>query len=326
MRFALMTEPQQGLSLRRPPGDRPASGGERLRGVLSGPTTSPASPGCRAADDRRLDDPRRPRPRDPADRAGRPRLAGHVPAPGHFAKVVTTVDEMSGGRIEVGVGAGWNELEHQQLGLAFPPIKERADLMEDQLAILRPVGGAGRLVVRRAERSAGGGCAVPAAPRPGGGSPGLPAAGRGRGSSSAGRGRHGRSGWPPEFADEFNLSSASPARRPRSARCSTRRARPSGATRRHWRSRRWPACSSAGTTARWPTGRGRCWRPSGRRRGRRVVARGTRTRWVFGTPDEARAQVARFAAAGMERIMLQDFLPWDLDMVDVMGEEFVGRA
>ena len=50
-----------------------------------------------------------------------------------------------------------------------------------------------------------------------------------------------------------------------------------------------------------------------------------RTRWIFGTPDEARAAVRRFAEVGVERIMLQDFLPWDLDMVDVMGEELVGR-
>jgi type VI secretion system protein ImpE len=49
--------------------------------------------------------------------------------PVNLAKVATTVDEMSGGRIEVGVGAGWNELEHRQLGLRFPPIKERADLL-----------------------------------------------------------------------------------------------------------------------------------------------------------------------------------------------------
>src|SRR6478735_1205055 len=60
---------------------------------------------------------------------------------GVFAKVVTTVDEMSGGRIEVGVGAGWNDLEHQQLGLSFPEIKERANLMEDQLAILHGLWG-----------------------------------------------------------------------------------------------------------------------------------------------------------------------------------------
>jgi alkanesulfonate monooxygenase SsuD/methylene tetrahydromethanopterin reductase-like flavin-dependent oxidoreductase (luciferase family) len=50
-----------------------------------------------------------------------------------------------------------------------------------------------------------------------------------------------------------------------------------------------------------------------------------RQRWVYGTPDQARAQVERFAEAGIERIMFQDFIPWDLDMVDVMGEELVGR-
>src|SRR5512141_3413416 len=44
--------------------------------------------------------------------------------PGNFVKVVTTVDHMSGGRIEIGVGAGWNEPEHRQLGLAFSPIRE----------------------------------------------------------------------------------------------------------------------------------------------------------------------------------------------------------
>jgi alkanesulfonate monooxygenase SsuD/methylene tetrahydromethanopterin reductase-like flavin-dependent oxidoreductase (luciferase family) len=51
-----------------------------------------------------------------------------------------------------------------------------------------------------------------------------------------------------------------------------------------------------------------------------------RQRWVYGTPDEAREQLRKFAEAGMERIMLQDFLPWDLDHVDLMGEELVGRA
>ena len=56
--------------------------------------------------------------------------------PGSFAKVVTTVDEMSGGRVEVGVGAGWNDPEHSELGLPFPEIARRADLMEDELQML----------------------------------------------------------------------------------------------------------------------------------------------------------------------------------------------
>ena len=51
-----------------------------------------------------------------------------------------------------------------------------------------------------------------------------------------------------------------------------------------------------------------------------------RTRWIFGTPDEARAAVRRYADVGVERIMLQDFLPWDLDMVDVMGEALIGQV
>ena len=49
-------------------------------------------------------------------------------------------------------------------------------------------------------------------------------------------------------------------------------------------------------------------------------------RWITGTPEDARAQVRRFAEAGVERIMLQDFLPWDLDMIDVMGEVLIGQV
>jgi alkanesulfonate monooxygenase SsuD/methylene tetrahydromethanopterin reductase-like flavin-dependent oxidoreductase (luciferase family) len=51
-----------------------------------------------------------------------------------------------------------------------------------------------------------------------------------------------------------------------------------------------------------------------------------RRRWIMGTPDEARATVGRFAAAGVERIMLQDFLPRDLDHIDLLGKELVGRV
>jgi alkanesulfonate monooxygenase SsuD/methylene tetrahydromethanopterin reductase-like flavin-dependent oxidoreductase (luciferase family) len=43
-------------------------------------------------------------------------------------------------------------------------------------------------------------------------------------------------------------------------------------------------------------------------------------RWILGTPDQARAMVDRFAAAGAERLMLQDFIPRDLEMIDLMAE------
>ena len=51
-----------------------------------------------------------------------------------------------------------------------------------------------------------------------------------------------------------------------------------------------------------------------------------RSRWVAGRPEEARAMVDRFAAAGVERIMLQDFLPWDHGMIELLGRELIGRA
>jgi alkanesulfonate monooxygenase SsuD/methylene tetrahydromethanopterin reductase-like flavin-dependent oxidoreductase (luciferase family) len=49
-------------------------------------------------------------------------------------------------------------------------------------------------------------------------------------------------------------------------------------------------------------------------------------RWITGTPDQARDAVRRFEAVGAQRIMLQDMLPWDLDMIDVMGEVLVGQV
>ena len=113
-------------------------------------------------------------------------------------KVVTTVDEMSGGRIEVGVGAGWNAEDHRPLGLAVPPIQERADLMEDQLALLHglwdePDGWdfEGHQV------SVEGGSAPEASIGPA--APCRERAPCVRGSSSAGKVRRGRSDSPPDM-------------------------------------------------------------------------------------------------------------------------------
>ena len=49
-----------------------------------------------------------------------------------------------------------------------------------------------------------------------------------------------------------------------------------------------------------------------------------RPRWVLGLPDEAREVVRRFEEAGVSRLMLQDFLARDLDMIDLAGEVLLG--
>jgi F420-dependent oxidoreductase-like protein len=56
--------------------------------------------------------------------------------PGVFAVVVAEVDAMSGGRVELGIGAGWYEAEHEALGVPFPPVGERFERLEEQLQIL----------------------------------------------------------------------------------------------------------------------------------------------------------------------------------------------
>jgi alkanesulfonate monooxygenase SsuD/methylene tetrahydromethanopterin reductase-like flavin-dependent oxidoreductase (luciferase family) len=248
--------------------------------------------------------------------------------PGVFAKVVTTVDEMSGGRVEVGVGAGWNDEEHRQLGLAFPPIDRRADLLEDELAILlglwgEPDGWSFDGIT---------GIHLDGAlfrPRPleAPGRPSTPVGGK-RPRIIVGSGGTARSyRLAARYADEYNLSSASPARAadvrgklevacqaigrdPLTLARSAMAGVLVGRTEREVKSRERALLTAFGADAE--SGRG--WLDE------------RRLRWVYGTPDEARAQLEGFAAAGIERIMLQDFIPWDLRHIDVMGKELVGRV
>jgi F420-dependent oxidoreductase-like protein len=239
---------------------------------------------------------------------------------GSLAKVVTTVDEMSGGRIEFGLGAGWNDEEHRQLGLPFPPINERADLLEDGLAILHGLWGepdgwsytGKQLRIERAQFY----------PKP------VDAPGRPRLPNGAARPRLlvGGGGSPrsmriaARYADEFNLSSSSPdvAREKYAAIAAACEA-----------IGRDPATMTRSTMAGVLIGR-----DAGeldRRKQALLDAFGDdaggedwfdarEPRWIFGTPDQARAMVARFEEAGAQRIMLQDFLPRDLDMIDLMAE------
>ncbi len=55
--------------------------------------------------------------------------------PGLLAKTVTTLDVLSGGRAQLGIGAAWYEREHQALGVPFPPLSERFERLEEALQI-----------------------------------------------------------------------------------------------------------------------------------------------------------------------------------------------
>ncbi len=238
--------------------------------------------------------------------------------PGNLAKIAATVDEMSGGRLEVGMGAGWNDREHAAYGFAYPELPERYDLLEEALTIVHglwtePDGwsfeGTHWQVSDALFR-----------PRP---------------TASGQKHPHliiGGDGGPRQarlvatWADEYNRSSATPANLSASygrvhAACEAIGRDPAEVT----------LSAMVGVlVAETPT--------ELEERGRALLAvfgsdRGgdgeawlaeRRGRWIMGTPDEAHEQILRLEEAGTQRIMLQDFLPRDLDMIALMGRIAAG--
>jgi alkanesulfonate monooxygenase SsuD/methylene tetrahydromethanopterin reductase-like flavin-dependent oxidoreductase (luciferase family) len=63
--------------------------------------------------------------------------------PSELAKVVVTADHVSGGRVELGLGTGWNEAEHKTYGFPFPPMGERMKLLAEQLDLISGQWAAG---------------------------------------------------------------------------------------------------------------------------------------------------------------------------------------
>jgi len=228
--------------------------------------------------------------------------------PGSFAKVVATVDEMSGGRVEMGVGAGWNEGEHAALGIAYPGTVERVDRMEEELAILRglwdePDGWAFEGVHYQVRGTLF---------RPKGRRPNLIVGGTGRARSIRLGAR---------YADEYNISSSSPAEV------------------RDCMARLDAACEAIGRDPKTLTRSvmagtlvGRDEADMQRRTAAQVAIFGgasdeaaawleaRRDRWILGTPEGARARIAEFAESVVDRLLFQIFLPRDLDHVRLIAE------
>lgn len=56
--------------------------------------------------------------------------------PSILAKLVVTADHVSGGRVELGLGAGWHQREHEAYGFPFLPTRDRMDVLEEQLEVM----------------------------------------------------------------------------------------------------------------------------------------------------------------------------------------------
>jgi F420-dependent oxidoreductase-like protein len=226
--------------------------------------------------------------------------------PSVLAKLVATADQISDGRVELGLGAGWHEREHAAYGFPFPDTRTRIDVLEEQLEVVlgnwapEPFSLAGRHYTVDGLDAQPKPVQQPHPPLIMGGNAGP------RSSALAAR-----------FADEYNT------------------AFPSLSDVRERRARVEEACTRAG---REPipfsimtmvlTGLDE---HDLRERAKRVAAvRGGEggellanppTGWIVGVIDDAAQQLRVMRDAGVSRVMCQHLAHTDLDFVGLLGEE-----
>jgi alkanesulfonate monooxygenase SsuD/methylene tetrahydromethanopterin reductase-like flavin-dependent oxidoreductase (luciferase family) len=226
--------------------------------------------------------------------------------PSQLAKVVTTADHVSGGRVELGMGTGWLEAEHAAYGFPFPPVAERLAELEEQLQLVSrqwadgPFSHEGRRYTIRD---------LDALPKP---------VQRPRPNLIVGGGAGPRSlALGARFADEYNTPYRTPdecevIRRELDAACAREGRDPvplslmvgwlAGEDRAELLDR-------AGRLAEWQR----------RGDGAEGLLGTLGDSWIVGTLDEATDRLHRLAAAGVERVMLQHLLHRDLDAVRQIG-------
>jgi F420-dependent oxidoreductase-like protein len=188
--------------------------------------------------------------------------------PSVLAKAVVTADHVSDGRVELGLGAGWHEREHEAFGFPFAPTRERMDVLEEQLQVVLgswatgPFSFEGEHYTLRDLDAQPKPVQRPHPPIIIGGSAGP------RSAALAAR-----------YADEYNTVFATPA---------------------EVRVRRLTELTGGDATAFLAQP------PSG---------------WIVGTLEDAAAQIAALADAGVHRIMCQHLAHDDLDTVALIGRE-----
>jgi alkanesulfonate monooxygenase SsuD/methylene tetrahydromethanopterin reductase-like flavin-dependent oxidoreductase (luciferase family) len=207
--------------------------------------------------------------------------------PAVLAKLAVTADHISGGRIEVGLGAGWHEGEHELYGFEFPPTRERMARLEAQLAEVHRQWEDGEHLFGPVQ--------TPHPPLIMGGDAGP------RSAALAA-----------QWADEYNTVYVLPdeARRRRDAIAAACE-----------RAGRAPipfsmmngfllAADEAGL----------------RERERALAERtgsGPGETWITGTPERFLERLREYEAAGVERVMLQHLVHRDLDTIALLGREIV---
>jgi alkanesulfonate monooxygenase SsuD/methylene tetrahydromethanopterin reductase-like flavin-dependent oxidoreductase (luciferase family) len=216
--------------------------------------------------------------------------------PSELAKVVVTADHVSGGRVELGLGSGWNVAEHETYGFPFPPMGERMKMMAEQLELISRQWASGPVQPKPLQQ-----------PRPN-----LIVGGRGGPRSLRLAAR---------FADEYNTVNKTVAE------CAEIRAQLDAACAEHDRD---PIPLSLMTG--WLVGEDRAELLDRAARLSEWTGRGVDAETflaeqpdssIAGTLDEGIERLRELASAGVERVMLQQLLHRDLDAVEQIGRRVV---
>ncbi|WP_110205347.1 LLM class F420-dependent oxidoreductase [Nocardioides daejeonensis] len=223
--------------------------------------------------------------------------------PGVLAIQVAGVDQMSGGRVELGIGAGWFEAEHTKYGIPFPDTTERFDRFEEQLEIITglwrtPFGDSYDFAGRHYRLADS-----PALPKPVQ-TPHPPVL-------IGGLGKRRTPALAARFADEFNLPFVSLE----TTRTQFARVR--------------EACGSIGrdpASLTWSNALVVCVGRDEAEIARRAARIGReveelRENGLAGTPDEVVAKIRAYGAEGAQRIYLQVLDLADLDHLDLVADQ-----
>ena len=227
--------------------------------------------------------------------------------PSALAKLVTAADQVSGGRVEVGLGAGWHDREHAAYGFPYPPLGARMDMLSEQLQVLHghwgdePFTLHGEHYTLEALRAEPKAVQRPHPPVLMGGAAGP------RAARLAAR-----------YADEYNTVNATVEevreRMGKIAAACEAAGRPPlpfsvmtgyvvGADRDALRERAARLAERAGTPADVDE------------------LRESLPGWIVGTVEEAADQLRALRDAGVHRVMLQHLLHTELDAVELIGRE-----
>jgi F420-dependent oxidoreductase-like protein len=222
--------------------------------------------------------------------------------PSVLAKLAVTADHVSGGRIDLGLGAGWHDGEHAAYGFPFAATKDRMDAFAEQLAILRGLWGPGEFAHAGDHYTLAG---VDALPKPVQDPMPLIVGGSGGKRSVALAARH---------ASEYNTPFVT------LADVAERRKRVVDA---------WDEQGRDPGTVRFSVMTGTVLGRDAAEVAGRAERIGAKTDtpgftppggWIHGTPDQAAEQLRALHAAGVDRVMLQLLLHDELDQIALIGE------